>query len=250
MRLKDKTAVITGGAAGIGRATAGLFVQEGARVIVADMDLAAARRACDELGPGAHPMACDVAQSAQCKALIDGAEKHFGRLDILVNNAGLGSLGTVVTTSEEMLDRILAVNVKGVFMCSKYAVPLMAKNGGGVIVNTASNVASIGLADRAAYVASKGAVAALTRSMALDHVGQNIRVNCVAPGVTMSSYFDKMLAQVDDPEQFKRVLAGRQPMGRTGKPLEIAYAILYLASDESSFATGSMLTVDGGATAI
>jgi NAD(P)-dependent dehydrogenase (short-subunit alcohol dehydrogenase family) len=249
-RLAGKTAVITGGAAGIGRATATLFVAEGARVIVADLDGAAAAKTAAELGPAAHPFACDVADSAQCKALIDEAERHFGRLDILVNNAGLGSLGTVVTTPEEMLDRILAVNVKGVFMCSKYAVPLMAKHGGGVIVNTASNVATIGLADRAAYVASKGAVASLTRAMALDHVGQNIRVNCVAPGVTMSSYFDRMLAQVEDPEAFKRVLEGRQPMGRTGKPVEIANAILFLACDESSFATGSMLTVDGGATAI
>ena len=250
MRLAGKTAVITGGAAGIGRATAGLFVKEGARIIVADLDGDAARQACAELGPAAHPLQCDVAFAAQCKALIDAAEAHFGRLDILINNAGLGALGTVVTTSEETLDRLIAVNIKGVFMCSKYAVPLMAKHGGGVIVNTASNVATIGLADRAAYVTTKGAVAALTRSMALDHVGQNIRVNCVAPGVTSTSYFDKMLKQVDDPAEFQRVLNGRQPMGRTGRPLEIAYAMLYLASDESSFATGSMLTVDGGATAI
>ena len=250
MRLEGKTAVITGGAAGIGRATAALFVKEGARVIIADLDGDAARKACAELGAAAHPVQCDVAVSAQCKALIDAAEAHFGRLDILINNAGLGALGTVVTTEEETLDRLIAVNIKGVFMCSKYAVPLMAKHGGGVIVNTASNVATIGLADRAAYVTTKGAVAALTRSMALDHVGQNIRVNCVAPGVTSTSYFDKILAQVDDPAAFQRVLKGRQPMGRTGRPEEIAYAMLYLACDESSFATGSMLTVDGGATAI
>ena len=250
MRLEGKTAVITGAAAGIGRATAALFVKEGARVIVADLDGAAARKTCAALGAAAHPLQCDVAVSTQCKALIDAAEAHFGKLDILVNNAGLGALGTVVTTPEETLDRLIAVNIKGVFMCSKYAVPLMSKHGGGVIVNTASNVASIGLADRAAYVATKGAVAALTRSMALDHVGENIRVNCVAPGVTSTSYFDKMLKEVDDPAAFQRVLDGRQPMGRTGRPEEIAYAILYLACDESSFATGSMLTVDGGATAI
>jgi NAD(P)-dependent dehydrogenase (short-subunit alcohol dehydrogenase family) len=250
MRLEGKTALITGGAAGIGRATARLFVREGARVIIADMDLAAARTACEELGAAALPAQCDVAVAAQCRELIALAEKHFGRLDILINNAGLGALGNVVTTDEETLDRLMDVNIKGVFMCSKYAVPLMAKHGGGVIVNTASNVATIGLKDRAAYVATKGAVAALTRSMALDHVDQNIRVNCVAPGVTSTSYFDKMLKQVDDPAEFQRVLNGRQPMGRTGKPEEIAYAMLYLASDESSFATGSMLTVDGGATAI
>ena len=250
MRLEGKTAVITGAAAGIGRATAALFVAEGARVIVADLNLEAARATCAELGSAATPAACDVADSAQCKALIEFAEAHFGTLDILVNHAGFGELGSVVTTEEAVLDRILAVNVKGVFMCSKYAVPLMARHGGGVIVNTASNVASVGLKDRAAYVASKGAVAALTRSMALDHVADNIRVNCVAPGVTMSSYFDKMLAEVDDPVAFRKVLDSRQPMGRTGTPGEIAYAILYLACDESSFATGTMLTVDGGAIAV
>ena len=249
-RLEGKTAVITGGASGIGRATAELFVAEGARVIIADINFDAARAACAELGSAAHAVACDVAVLAQCKALMEAAEAHFGKLDILINNAGLGSLGSVVTTDEAVLDKILAVNVKGVFMCAKYAVPLMMKHGGGVIVNTASNVASVGLRDRAAYVASKGAVAALTRSMALDHVADNIRVNCVAPGVTMSPYFDKMLREVPDPEAFRQALNARQPMGRAGTPREIAYAMLYLACDESSFATGSMLTVDGGAIAI
>lgn len=249
MRLKDKTAVITGAAAGIGRAIAALFVREGARVIVADQNFEAAQKTCDELGQATSPFACDVSVAARCEALMREAEARFGRLDILVNNAGFGALGNVVTTDEAVLDRILAVNVKGVFLCSKYAVPLMKKGGGGVIVNTASNTATIGLKDRAAYVASKGAVAALTRSMALDHVADNIRVNCVAPGVTMSSYFDKMLREVPDPAEFRRVLDARQPMRRTGKPEEIAYAFLYLASSESSFATGSMLTVDGGATA-
>ena len=250
LRLEGKTAVITGGASGIGLATAQLFVTEGARVIIADVNLDAARAVCAAIGDAAHAVGCDVADSAQCKALMETAEAHFGKLDILINNAGLGALGSVVTTDEAVLDRILAVNVKGVFMCSKYAVPLMTKHGGGVIVNTASNVASVGLKDRAAYVASKGAVAALTRSMALDHVADNIRVNCVAPGVTMTAYFDKMRKEVPDPAAFQTELDGRQPMGRTGKPGEIAYAILYLACDESSFATGSMLTVDGGAIAV
>jgi NAD(P)-dependent dehydrogenase (short-subunit alcohol dehydrogenase family) len=249
MRLAGKNVVITGAAAGIGRAVAELFIAEGALVIVADIDRDAAGATCDALGPGATPVRCNVALAADCRDLIAAAEARFGRLDILINNAGLGALGSVVTTEEAVLDQVLAVNVKGVFLCSKYAIPLMAKGGGGVIVNTASNVASIGLRDRAAYVASKGAVAALTRSMALDHVGQNIRVNCVAPGVTASSYFDKMLKQVPDPEAFLKVLANRQPLGRTALPREIAYAFLYLASDESTFATGSMLTVDGGATA-
>ncbi|MBL8385129.1 MAG: SDR family oxidoreductase [Burkholderiales bacterium] len=247
MRLAGKTAVITGAAAGIGRAVAALFVREGARVIVADQNGDAARATAAALGASASAFACDVADAAQCEALMREAEARFGRLDILVNNAGFGALGSVVTTAEAVLDRILAVNVKGVFLCSKFAVPLMERGGGGVIVNTASNTATIGLKDRAAYVASKGAVAALTRAMALDHAGANIRVNCVAPGVTMTSYFDRMLAEVPDPAAFRRVLDARQPLGRTAQPEEIAYAFLYLASDESAFATGSMLTVDGGA---
>jgi NAD(P)-dependent dehydrogenase (short-subunit alcohol dehydrogenase family) len=143
----------------------------------------------------------------------------------------------------------MAVNLKSIYLCSKHVIPVMRANGGGSIVNTASNVATIGIMDRAAYVASKGGVAALTRAMALDHVKDNIRVNAVAPGVIWSSYYDKMLTTVPDPVAFKQRLAARAPMARMGEPEEIASAILWLASDEASFATGTVFTIDGGMTA-
>jgi NAD(P)-dependent dehydrogenase (short-subunit alcohol dehydrogenase family) len=175
--------------------------------------------------------------------------KAFGRIDILVNNAGRGILGTVVTTAEEDWDDIMAVNLKGVFLCSKHAVPVMKASGGGAIVNVASTVSVVGIPDRAAYVASKGGVAALTRAMALDHVADNIRVNSVGPGVIWSNYYDKMMQEVPDPAAFKKGLEDRAPMGRVGEPKDVAAAILYLASDESGFVTGSMMTMDGGYTA-
>ena len=165
-----------------------------------------------------------------------------------LNNAGYGIRGSVVTTEEAEWDTLMAVNLKGVYLCCRHAIPVIAAQGGGVIVNTASNVAVVGITDRAAYVASKGGVAALTRAMALDHAGENIRVNCVAPGVTRSSYFDRMIREAADPESFIAALAARAPMGRLAAPEEIANAILFLASDESSFATGGMLTIDGGMT--
>jgi len=249
MRLANKVAIVTGAGAGIGAATAELFAREGAKVVVADYDEASARKIADKIGKSALAIRADVRQSADAKAISEKCVGAFGRVDILVNNAGRGILGTVVTTSETDWDDIVAVNLRSVFLCSKYAIPLMAKTGGGAIVNVASTVAIAGIPDRAAYVAAKGGVAALTRAMALDHVGDNIRVNAVQPGVIWSTYFDQMLKEVPDPEAFKKGLRDRAPMGRVGQPEEIAAAILYLASDESSFATGTMLTVDGGYTA-
>lgn len=249
MRLKDKVAIVTGAGAGIGAATAELFAREGAKVLVADYDLNAAQTVASRIGGAAAAAQTDVRKSADTTAMVEACLKAFGRLDILVNNAGRGALGTVVTTAEAEWDDIMAVNVRGVFLCSKYAVPAMKANGGGNIVNVASTAAVAGIPDRAAYVASKGAVASLTRSMALDHAPDNIRVNAVSPGVTWSNYYDRMLTQVPDPEAFKQGLKDRAPMARVAQPIEIAHAILWLASDESAFATGSVVTVDGGYTA-
>lgn len=249
MRLKDKVAVITGSAAGIGEAAAEIFVREGARVLVADRDGAGAEKVARRLGEQAAAIEVDVSRTDDVKRMVDAAVERFGRLDILANNAGYGIPGTVVNTSEADWDALMAVNLKGVFLCCKHAIPVMAGQGGGTIVNTASNVASVGIFDRAAYVASKGGVAALTKAMALDHAHENIRVNCVAPGVTWSSYFEKMVAEHPDPETFKARLKARSPINRWAEPIEIANAILWLASDEASFATGAMFTVDGGMTA-
>jgi NAD(P)-dependent dehydrogenase (short-subunit alcohol dehydrogenase family) len=247
MRLRNKVAIITGGAAGIGRATAEAFVREGARVLIADRDTDAETVAAS-LGPAARASLTDISRADEVKAMVEHCLDAFGQLDILVNNAGFGLRGTVETTDEADWDALMAVNLKGVYLCSRFAIPHL-RGRGGVIVNTASNVASVGIRDRAAYVASKGGVAALTRAMALDHAADGIRVNCVAPGVISSSYFDAMLQTVPDPAAFKQALEARAPMNRMGEPGEIANCILWLASDESSFATGAMFTVDGGMSA-
>jgi NAD(P)-dependent dehydrogenase (short-subunit alcohol dehydrogenase family) len=252
MRLAGKIAIITGAGSGIGHEAAKLFAQEGASVIVADRDLASAERVAAEIagaGGKAAPHKVDVSKEAEVKALVDKAVADHGRLDILVNNAGFGFAGTVVNTSEADWDALMAVNVKGVFFGCKHAIPVMERQGGGVIVNTASAVANIGITDRAAYVASKGAVAALTRAMAIDHVAAKIRINCVAPGTIESPYFAEIFAKSPNAAELRRGLEQRQAMERLGQPVEIARAMLFLASEDSSFCTGTTLIADGGWTA-
>ncbi|QBP77727.1 SDR family oxidoreductase [Herbaspirillum huttiense] len=249
MRLEGKIALITGAAAGMGEATARLFAKEGAKVVVADRDYAGACKVAEEIGPQAIAVEADVTDAAQAKAMVAKTVAAFGGLDILINNAGLGTRGNVVTIEEEEWDRLINVNLKSVFLVSKYAIPELEKRGGGAIVNLASTISVVGIPDRAAYVAAKGGVAALTRAMALDHADQNIRVNSVAPGVIWSKYFEKMVAEVPDPDGFVAGLKARAPVNRMGTPQEVATMILFLASDESSFATGAMFTVDGGYTA-
>lgn len=249
MRLQDKVAIITGAGAGIGAESARLFAREGAKVVLADWNLESAQGVASEIGAAAVAVRVDVRSDADAREMVAVAVKTFGQLDILVNNAGGGLIGTVEDTAEEDWDNLVALNLKSVFLCSKHAIPVMRSGGGGAIVNTASNVATIGIMGRAAYVAAKGGVAALTRAMALDHVKDKIRVNAVAPGVVWSTYYDKMLATVSDPDAFKRRLAGRAPMDRMGTPEEIASTILWLASGEASYATGAIFTVDGGMTA-
>jgi NAD(P)-dependent dehydrogenase (short-subunit alcohol dehydrogenase family) len=252
MRLAGKIAIITGGGSGIGHEAAKLFASEGATVMVADRNLSAAESVAAEIvaqGGKAAAHKVDVSMEGEVKGMIDKAVADHGRLDILVNNAGFGFAGTVVNTSEADWDALMAVNVKGVFFGCKYAIPAMERQGGGAIVNTASAVANIGITDRAAYVASKGAVAALTRAMAIDHVAAKIRINCVAPGTIESPYFAEIFARSANAAELRRGLEQRQAMERLGQPIEIARAMLFLASDESSFCTGTTLTADGGWTA-
>jgi len=249
MRLKGKIAIITGGGSGIGEATARLFARESATVVVADKNLPAAKAVAAEIGNGATAVEVDTARSPSVKAMIDSTVARHGRLDILFNNAGYGITGNVVETSEEDWDALLAVNVNGVFYGCKHAIPHMAKQGGGAIVNTASTTSVAGIKDRAAYVTSKGAVAAMTRAMALDHVHQNIRINAVGPGTIETEYFTKIFADSPDPKALRASLEARQPMMRLGRPEEIANAVLFLSCDESSFCTGTVLFADGGWTA-
>ena len=252
MRLKDKVAVITGAGSGIGRATALRFGQEGAVVVVSDKNGAAAEAVAAAIvaaGGRARATEIDVTVSSEVKRMLDETVAAHGRLDILVNNAGYGIVGTVESTSEEAWDALMRVNVNGVFYGCKHAIPIMRAQGGGAIVNTASTTSRVGVTDRAAYVSSKGAVAGLTRAVALDHVQDNIRCNAVGPGTIDSPYFETIFAQSNDPVALRASYEHRQAMGRLGQPEEIANAILFLASDEASFCTGSLFFVDGGWTA-
>jgi meso-butanediol dehydrogenase / (S,S)-butanediol dehydrogenase / diacetyl reductase len=221
-------------------------------VVVADRRVEPAEKLAADLrqqGWPAKAIAVDVSKSEQVKAMIDATLAEFGRLDVLVNNAGYGTFGTVVDTDEQEWDHLMATNVRGVFLCCKYAIPAMRANGGGVIVNVASVVAAVGIRSRAPYVASKGAVAALTRAIALDHMAEGIRCNAVAPGTIDTPYYDEVVKRAPDAAAFRNGLEARQPLGRLGTPEEIADGILFLACDESRFATGSILTIDGGMTA-
>jgi len=252
MRLHGKVSVITGAGSGIGRAAALLFAREGAKVVAADVRRETAEettRMIRDGGGQALAVHVDVSDAQSVRRMFQEVMAAHGRLDVLVNNAGYGFAATVEDTDEAEWDRLMAVNLRGVFLGCKYAVPLMRQGGGGVIVNTASTVATVGIESRAAYCASKGGVAALTRAMALDHVRDGIRVNCVAPGTIETPYFTEIFAKSPNPGPLRKSLEDRQAMGRLGRPEEVAYAMLYLASEESAFCTGSMLVVDGGWTA-
>lgn len=251
-RLESKISLVTGGGSGIGHCTALTFAKQGSTVIVADKNLESAERVAIEIqdaGGAAEALLLDVASADQMKRAINGIATRHGCIDVLVNNAGFGITGSVVETSEEDWDAIMNVNVKGVYLGCKYVIPIMEGGGGGVIVNTASTTSKVGIRDRAAYCATKGAVASLTRAMALDHVASNIRVNCVAPGTIESPYFTEIFETSPDAARLRAELEGRQAMDRLGQPQEVANAILFLACDESSFCTGSTLVVDGGWTA-
>lgn len=237
--------MVTGAASGIGAAVAERFVMEGARVVAGDLDETAVGRVAARIGPSAVPQQVDVCDEDAVVRLMDTA-MGSGGLDVLVNVAGIGATTSAPDTPLEVWDRVMDVNARGTFLCCKHAIPIMAGAEGGSIVNMASIAGLVGLPRRAAYCASKGAVIALTRALAVDHVGDGIRVNCVCPGTVDSPWVRRLIEEsgesLDD-------LRRRQPMGRLGRPEEIAEAALYLASDSAAFATGSILTLDGGLTA-
>jgi NAD(P)-dependent dehydrogenase (short-subunit alcohol dehydrogenase family) len=249
VRLANKVALITGGASGIGRATALRFAREGAAVAVVDLEEVGGQavvRAIVGEGGQALFLRCDVSQAADCQRAVQEAVGKLGGLDILFNNAGIIRRATVIDTTEEEWDRVMAVNVKSIFLLSKYAVPVMAQAGGGVIINTASGWGLVGGRRAVSYCASKGAVVNMTRAMALDHGEQNIRVNCICPGDTDTAMMRHEARQLGESDEGFLAEAADRPLQRIGRPEDIAQAALYLASDASSFVTGAALVVDGG----
>ena len=244
-RFEGKVVVVTGAGSGIGQAMARAFSAEGATVVAADLNEAAARQTAGELQRGSAALV-DVTEPASVSALIAEAQVRHGRIDILCNNAGIGSSKTVVDCEPDEWQRLFAVNVKGVYLGCKYAIPIMIAQGGGVIVNTASVAGLVGLPNRAAYCASKGAVVSLTKQVAVDYVSQGIRCNCICPGTVDTPWVGRLLAEVADPQALRAELVARQPMGRLGTAQEVAQAALYLASDDAGFVTGTALVIDGG----
>jgi NAD(P)-dependent dehydrogenase (short-subunit alcohol dehydrogenase family) len=246
--LEGKAAVITGAASGIGRAAALLFAREGAAVLVFDLNPAGAEVAHEITAQGGRAVfeQGDVTHAADCQRAVDRAVREFGRLDVLFNNAGIIRRATVLDLSEADWDRVMSVNVKSMFLMSRAAIPAMAKSGGGSIIHMASGWGLAGGAKAAVYCASKGAVVLLTKAMAVDHGAQNIRVNCLCPGDTDTAMLRNEAQQVGEATDRFLAEAAKRPLGRVGKPDEIAQAALYLASDASSFVTGTALVVDGG----
>jgi len=246
-KLQDKVAVITGAASGIGRATALLFAREGARVVVADWDESGGSRIAEEIaeaGGEAVSVRTDVSQAEDVRSLINAAVEGYGRLDVLFNNAGVeGELAPTADCSLENWDSVIGINLKGVFLGMKYAIPHMVSNGGGTIINNASVAGVVGFAGLPAYCASKGGVIQLTKAAALEYAKAGIRVNAICPGVIATPMVERVLG---DSEEMKKTFEALEPVGRFGTPEEVARLALFLATEDSSFCTGAPFIVDGG----
>ncbi|HEX9495146.1 MAG TPA: glucose 1-dehydrogenase [Candidatus Limnocylindria bacterium] len=249
-RLDGKVCLITGAGSGIGRASAFLFAREGARVVVADVDRAGADATVAQIhaaGCVASALTVDVSDPGSAQRVADDTAKAEGRIDVLFNNAGISGVGTAHETSVELWDKVMAVNVRGVFLVSKFVVPYMIVKKRGSIINMSSTIAEIGLAQRASYAASKGAILALTRAMQVDYAPFGIRVNALLPGTIHTPFVEKYLREsYPDREEGLNAIRKRQLSAELGQPEDVASAALFLASDESSFVMGSGLFVDGG----
>ena len=258
MRLKHKVALVTGAGSGIGRATSVLFAREGARVVVSDISETAAQQTADEVAAAGGDVATvigDVSRTDDAKAMVNAALDPFGKLDVLVNSAGVSPRNATgpEASPEEIWDRVIDINLKGTYLVSWHAVPEMQRNGCGSIINLASIIAVVGYSSDIPsimggfnpYPPSKGGVLQLTRNLALACAGDNIRVNCICPGYVETN----LITGLTENSETRDILLGKHPLGRLGRPEDIAYAALYLASDESSFVTGAPMMVDGGYTA-
>lgn len=253
--LTGKVAAITGAGSGIGQSIAELFARQGARVYVLDVDVEGGSRVSAEIarstGKGRF-LRCDVSREKDVAEAFDELFREAGRLDILVNNAGVAHIGTVESTSEADLDRVYSINVKGVYHCLRAGVDKLKRSGGGAIVNMASIASLVGLEDRFAYSMSKGAVLTMTLSVAADYLAHSIRCNCICPARVHTPFVDGFIARNypgREREIFEK-LSKAQPIGRMGKPEEVAALALYLCSDEASFVTGGIYPIDGGTTSL
>jgi NAD(P)-dependent dehydrogenase (short-subunit alcohol dehydrogenase family) len=248
MRLKDKVAIVTGAASGIGRGIATLFAQEGARVVIADINDEGGQQSVAEAGGAevARYIHTDVSDGGQVRAMVEQTVSAFGGIDILVNNAAMSIYKKLVDTEEHEWDKVIAVNLRSVYLCSRYAIPHIARRGGGAIVNISSARALATTPLVSSYDATKGAVLALTRSMALECAPDGIRVNCVLPGSIDTPIFRSNLRADGDEEEQYRATVANIPLRRVGQPVDIARMVLFLASDEASYITGAPFLVDGG----
>ena len=250
MRLEGKTALITGGNEGIGRAVALMFVKEGAQVAITGRRKEKLEEVVKESGGKITAFHGDVSDEKHVKSAVDEFMKKFGRIDILFNNAGILEIGTAVTTSVESWDKMININVRGMFLMCKHVVPHMQKQGKGVIINNGSVLSVIGCQNAIAYNTTKGAVIQMSRSLALDHAKEGIRVNTICPGFIKTKMNEDFIGNPDDAQtKLDEIAAQIVPMGYRGEPDDIAYTLVYMASDESKYMTGAHITVDGGWTA-
>ena len=246
MRLENKVAIISGGSRGMGAFEASLFVQEGAKVIIGDVRDEVGRDLAKHIGSNAVYMHLDVTSESDWAAVVKEATDRYGKLDILVNNAGVSARGTIEETSVDDWDRVMGINSKGVFLGTRAAIPEMRKSGGGSIINISSQLGLVGMAESSPqYQSSKGAVRIFTKSAAIQYAPEGIRVNSVHPGPIVTPMTE---ARRSD-SAVQQVMVSRIPLGRYGESEDVAYGVLYLASDEASFVTGSELVIDGGWTA-
>ena len=252
-KLKNKCAIITGGGSGIGQAISNQFALEGAHVHILDINPENAISTAEKIitqGGQANAFQCDISDHDNVKEIVAKIQAENERIDILVNNAGIAHIGNVENTTPDDMDRIYNVNVKGVYNCLNTVTPIMVKQGGGAIVNLASVASKLGISERFAYSMSKGAVYTMTLSVAKDYIDKNIRCNCVCPGRVHTPFVDQYLEKhyPDNRDKMFEKLSEWQPIGRMGKPEEIAKLVTFLASDDASFITGSAYDIDGGTT--
>ena len=248
-RLEGKRAVVTGAGAGIGRSIALRLASEGARVALADVDEDAAEKVASEIDGETLVRRTDVTRAEEVEELVASAVEAWGGLDVMVNNAGVGVAATVVDTTEEDYERVMDVCVRGTLLGMKYAIPAIRDAGGGSVINMSSVAALVGITDRAVYSAAKGAILSMTRAAAIDHVGEGVRVNCIAPGTVDTPWIDRITSGYDDPEEARAKMQARQPHSRFVTPEEIAAMAAYLASEEAASCIGACMIVDGGVTA-